>query len=359
MIKNLLALTLSAVLCLTLVSCTEGNPSSDDSSSKAESSSVTDSSSVADSSVPDSSKPDSSVSDSSEPDTPTEEESDITPAMWTATTKGGQTIYFLGSMHALGDDCYPLPDEIRSAYTNADALAVECDIVTFSQDMQTQLELVYKMIYEDGTKIQEHISPELYENMKSLLEEHNMYMSLYEVYNPIMWSTLVESAMIEQAGLKSELGIDSALITKAHEDGKTLIELETAQSQVDILYGQPDELNEYMLESSVMYFEDQVELLKDMYECWKEGDLDGLMAINEAEVEDDEEISDELMQMIEDYNYQLIDKRNEGMVEKAIEMLEGDKSVFYVVGAAHFGGETGLINKLTEAGYTLERVEYN
>lgn len=379
MLKRLLTIAVTLALCLTYTACSEDSSSSKDSSSKADSSvvdsSVPDSSaadssepdssvpdsSEPESSVPDSSEPESSVPDSSEPDAPTEEESDITPAMWTATTKSGETIYFLGSMHALSDDCYPLPDEIWDAYNSADALAVECDIITAAQDMELQLEMVMGMMYEDGSKIQDHIEPELYDNMKSLLDEKGMYLSLYEVYNPIMWSTLVEEAMMQDAGLKSELGIDGILIQKAHDENKTLIELETVESQMDILYGQPDELNAFMLEGSVMYFEDQVELLKEMYECWKKGDLEGLMAIDEAEIEDEdaEEIPADLQKMIDDYNYQLMDARNAGMVEKAIEMLEGDQSVFYVVGAAHFGGETGLLEQLEKAGYTLERVQYN
>lgn len=378
MLKRLLTIAVTLALCLTYTACSEDSSSSKDSSSKADSSvadsSVPDSSaadssepessvpdsSEPESSVPDSSEPESSVPDSSEPDVPTEEESDITPAMWTATTKNGQTIYFLGSMHALGDECYPLPDEIWDAYNSADALAVECDIITAAQDMELQFDMVLGMMYQDGTKIQDHIDAELFENMKSLLDEKGAYMSLYEVYNPIMWSTLIEDTMMKDAGLKSELGIDGILIQKAHDDKKTLIELETVKSQMDILYGQPDELNEYMLEGSVMYYEDQVELLKEMYECWKKGDLEGLMAIDETEIEDEdaEEIPADLQKMIDDYNYQLMDARNAGMVQKAIDMLEGDQSIFYVVGAAHFGGETGLIEQLEKAGYTLERVEY-
>lgn len=51
--------------------------------------------------------------------------------------------------------------------------------------------------------------------------------------------------------------------------------------------------------------------------------------------------------------------RNAGMVKKALDFLKNGKSVFYVVGEAHMLGDDGLVNKLTEAGYTVELVKFD
>ncbi len=373
--KRLLGMAaLTAALILTFVACS----GDDDSSSKADSSSsVSDSSSVIDSSSAEdsSSASDSSVEDSSSTEDSSQggsfgitqkEESDITPAMWTATTKTGKTVYFLGSMHALSDDCYPLPDEVLNAYNSADALAVECDIVAYASDFEAQMNDIQQMLYLDGTSISDHIDADLYENMKQILEGVGIYNEAYDMYNEIMWTSLVQMAMMEDAGLDSELGIDNVLLKKAHNDGKKIIEIESVELQNAVLYGQPQELNMYMLEGSVYYYEDQIDLLKEMYEAWKSGDLEKLMELDSAELETEEdveveleEISPELQEMIDNYNKALMDDRNVGMIDTAIEMLEGDESIFYVVGAAHFGGETGLLKGLEDAGYALTPVIYD
>ncbi len=366
MLKKLLALSISAAICLSFAGCSEDGSSSDSSSQSGESS-VSDNSSQPEesSSSPDSSSqpdesssaPDSS-SDSEAVTPPTAEPADITPAMWKVESNGG-TVYFLGSMHALDESCYPLPDEITNAYEVSDSLAVECDIITYGNDMQAQMNLLSKMVYSDGTTIADHIDPDLYESAKQLLTDAKLYNSLYDYYNELMWAQLVEMAMMEEAGLDSTLGIDSVLLTKALEEGKDIIEIESVDFQMGILYGQPEELNKFMLECDVYYYEDQCEALTELFKAWCAGDVDAIAASEEDTGDGEEiEISDELQAMIDEYNKQLMDDRNAGMITKAIEMLENGDNVFYVVGAAHFVGDTGIIKGLEDAGYTVERVEY-
>ena len=44
------------------------------------------------------------------------------------------------------------------------------------------------------------------------------------------------------------------------------------------------------------------------------------------------------------------------MAAKAEELIDGEKRTFFVVGAAHFVGDGGIIDLLTKDGYTCERV---
>ena len=47
-----------------------------------------------------------------------------------------------------------------------------------------------------------------------------------------------------------------------------------------------------------------------------------------------------------------------GMLETAKEYLSSGKTVFFAVGLAHLLGDTGLVEALREAGYTVTLVEY-
>ena len=51
----------------------------------------------------------------------------------------------------------------------------------------------------------------------------------------------------------------------------------------------------------------------------------------------------------------MMDARNAGMAEQALELLASGEVCFYIVGAAHMVGESGLVNALTEAGCTVEQ----
>ena len=62
---------------------------------------------------------------------------------------------------------------------------------------------------------------------------------------------------------------------------------------------------------------------------------------------------------IAEYNQAIAVQRDELMLEKAIEYLEGEQTVFFAVGLAHVLGETGLVDALREAGYTVSLVTYS
>ena len=64
------------------------------------------------------------------------------------------------------------------------------------------------------------------------------------------------------------------------------------------------------------------------------------------------------MKLYEDYSDQMLYSRNKVMTEAVEKLLSEKKNVFYVVGAAHFLGEKGIVSLLEKDGYTVERVEY-
>lgn len=364
MYKKILCAAVALTMCLCAAGCSDKDSSSVVSSSQADSSSavetaVPESSSQAETTTSESSSQAETTTDSSSQPEPTEEEADITPAMWKVEGEKGNTVYFLGSMHALDDSCYPLPNEITDAYNASDSLAVECDIFAYMGDFAAQMELAQSMLYQDGTTIADHIDADLYESAKQILTDAGLYMPLYDMYNVTMWSSLIESAMMMNAGLDSTKGLDMQMLTTAHEEDKDIIEIESAEFQNELLYTQPDELNEFMLETYVYYYEDQCEELEKSFELWKAGDMKEYVETEDEFGDIDIEISDELQAMIDNYNKQLIDDRNKGMIEKAKDMIDGGQNVFYVVGAAHFYGETGILKGLEDAGYTVEEIQYD
>ena len=173
--RTLSLFTVAAMCTALLCSCGEVPDSSQtDSSSKAATTTTADTTAdttttgEASSTASATSAPDSSVSDSSSAVTDDTKTNGITPAMWKVTSPEGNTMVMLGSFHALKDECYPLPEAVTNAYNNADILAVECDITSTSEDGEYMKNLMKQMLYNDNTKLSQHISEEAYSALQTL-----------------------------------------------------------------------------------------------------------------------------------------------------------------------------------------------
>lgn len=318
--RTLSLFTVAAMCTALLCSCGEVPDSSQtDSSSKAATTTTADTTAdttttgEASSTASATSAPDSSVSDSSSAVTDDTKTNGITPAMWKVTSPEGNTMVMLGSFHALKDECYPLPEAVTNAYNNADILAVECDITSTSEDGEYMKNLMKQMLYNDNTKLSQHISEEAYSALQTYLGYWGMDISALEVYRPWAVSSTLDTLLIQDSGFDSEKGLDNYLLTTAHADGKEIYEVESVDIETFLEEDNEEELAGY--------------------------------------TEEDKKIA-------EDYNNQMLYDRNKNMAKAAEDLMSQGKNVFYVVGAAHYAGEGGIIDLLEKDGYTAERVQY-
>lgn len=304
------------------------------------------------SSAPQNSK--NTASNSSNSSTPNDE---ITPAMWKVTDSNGNYIYMMGSIHAGDDAVNHMPEYFEAVYAKCDSIAVEADVTTATTDLKQSFEILKSMKYTDDTKIYDHIPKETYDKAVEILKENNLYINLYDNYNASLWSSLMESAALKQSGLNTDNGVDTTIIKRAKNDGKEVLEVESIQFQLDLLNSIPDELNALLLQQYTYEgaFETQVEAVKQLYNNWKAGTL------NENNIEG-EDISDQAAEvslteeqekLLEDYNTNLLVERNVGMADKAEEYMNSDKVVLFIVGAAHFYGDDGILQLMKNKGCTV------
>lgn len=284
-----------------------------------------------------------------------EEQNSSTPLFYKITTdKSDTTIYLLGSIHAADDTAYPLPEKITKAFNESEYLAVEVDIVKLTDDFDAQLSLAQKMIYNDGTTIKDHIGEELYNSMVELLKEKSSYSTLYDSYKPAFFESLFENAIISDASLNSNDGIDMHFLNLAKENNKTILEVESADFQYDLLLSFSDELGKLNIQSYVESYDESVDELTTLYEAWKKGDIVELEKMLFEET--DTEYTEEQKKLIEDYNNALIIDRNYNMANVLETYFDEEKNVFCVVGLGHVIGEEGIINLLEKKGYTVEQI---
>ncbi len=279
----------------------------------------------------------------------------ITPLMYKVTKDGSDNvIYLFGSMHLVNLKEFDFPKYVMDAYENSDYLAVEADIVEIQNQENFLMNYLMSLAYSDGTTVSDHISEDTYNKMVEFLKEKNMYNKQLDVYKLSFFENLISNAIVEESGINSSDGVDTYFLNKAKEDKKEILEVESYEFQENLINSFPDRLFELSIISMIDNYDAQVKEMKRLYEIWKKGNEEELIElISEDEIDVIEELTDEEKKLIDNYNYEMIDKRNIGMKEKFNSYFNDNKKVLFMVGAAHIVGENGIANLLTKEGYNV------
>jgi len=233
---------------------------------------------------------------------------------------------------------------MEAAFDEADYLGVEVD-VSKGADPEVQELILGLGSYQDGTKVQDHVSKETYDKLTALLTELELPADSFDTFKPWVIEMTIQSLQAMASGLEGQVGIDMHFTIKAMERSIPVIELESYESQLKMFDDFSPELQEEMLSATIDNFHVIDDGLDAMATVWKTGDDAALIELTESFSESEE------------YNQAMLVDRNKGMTEKVVGYLNGTKQETYliVVGAAHMLGESGIVTSLQEQGYTVTR----
>lgn len=261
---------------------------------------------------------------------------------------GDTTVYLQGTIHLATEEFYPLNRKIEEAYAKSDIIVPEIDMNNINMlDMQAMtMELA---TYTDGSSIEDHLAPELYEKLTSSYTDLGYSITMFANYKPWFHSTLIQNLMTEELGFIE--GVDFYFLDRAEEDQKQVIGLETVEEQLSIFADTTPEYQSEMLEESLIELDEFESQMHDMFNLYLEGNPDKL--IEYLIVEDAETTAEE-----EAYMQALNDDRNYNMAEQIAKFLEEDSgdTYFVIVGSLHLLLEPHIRSILEEKGYTIEQV---
>lgn len=280
--------------------------------------------------------------------TPADDNEDTSLSFLWEVSSDTNTVYILGSVHVAKADIYPLAEAIENAYALSEYLVVEIDINAIS-DLEMTALLLEKGMYPTSESLQDNISDDLYSRLYDRLSESDstgLLLSSVNLFEPWVVATLISDLDYVALGYEVEYGIETYFLDKAEADGKDILELESAEFQLDIFDSMSYEIQIALLEDTVdnPVTEDEMEA---MFEAWSTGDAAKMEQMAFEGIEEDEDYR-EFLSIIND-------DRNFLMLEKIEQYLQDDETYFVVVGAAHLVGENGLINLLDNKGYTVEQ----
>lgn len=290
----------------------------------------------------------------------TESVQTATPLLYRVTNEEGKTMWLMGTIHAGDIRMTRLPQQVYTAFSESTALAVEFDIHAFAQSAQVdpvlQAQLSQAYYYSDGTRIDAHLDPQLLARLQDMMLISGSNDTNSQYYRTVLWWNMLNDFYLRQdPQLSANMGLDRVLMEMALAEEKPILEIESGLSQIQTLAGLSDELQAMLLEEILnMNSYSYSQKMHEEYEAWCRGDMEALLQM----LLDDQGLTEEQRLLMEEYRQVMFTDRNAGMLDKALEYLSGEETVFYAVGYGHLLGESGLIEGLQNAGYTVELVSY-
>lgn len=278
------------------------------------------------------------------------------PLFYHVTSPDGGEMWMLGTIHAGDARTQNMAPEIYDALNASDALAVEFDINSAAEQLQedpeTAAAVAAQMMYTDGTAVSDHLTdPQLLGRLLNLSAANGTLSNNMLVMKPAALEQAVSQYFLEMGGrLSTVYGVDLHLLDLAEKQGKPILNVESMESQMAMLMGLSDELQEKMLKETLDLGMDGYNAqVGELFELWCQGnEKDITEGLNEENARDPQ---------LQEFNDKVLHERNASMLDTCESYLASGDTVFFAVGLAHLiDPESGLIYALRDAGYTVDLV---
>ena len=264
----------------------------------------------------------------------------ISPLFWQLEFNGVKS-YALGSIHLGNPSMYPLPAAIMSGFKASEALAVEVNLSDDSNALMTRLSQQYGM--DAKRPLVSWLSPSTKKLYNQYCQKQGLPCQQFRLFKPWLVSVTFASFGFMKSGYDPELGIDRFFISEASKSKKSVISLETAESQFKLFADLSESLQEELLLQSMSENSDDLKLLID---SWSQGDEDKLVSLFE-------EVENPALKKV--FIEQMLIKRNHKMADGVQAQLKLGKRVFVVVGTAHLVGKDNVLTLLQKHGVKVTK----
>jgi uncharacterized protein YbaP (TraB family) len=264
--------------------------------------------------------------------------------IWKVTTSGPAVVYFVGSVHMLTKDYYPLSPVLDEAFKNASLLVEEADLRDLLSP-DSQLKLLTRGMLPQGQSLQKVLSPATYAMVSKRAANLGMPMEPLQRFKPWLLALTLISIEWRSAGFDPALGLDKHFYDRALTDGKDIQALETADYQISRFDQLSMDEQDHLLMESLNELDAEQSNITTLANAWREGDAPTIERIVLKAVKDDPQM------------YQrLLVERNRNWLPTLESFFTRRGTTFVVVGAAHLVGPDGLLALLKAKGYRLEQL---
>ncbi len=254
--------------------------------------------------------------------------------LWKVEKEGIKPSYIFGTIHVLPQADFQLDEKVKTAIGESDELVMEMDM----SDPSLQTKMFQMMNMSDGTTLDQLLTKEQYEMLSKKLQgmEGAPPLAMMNGMKPFMVATMMLSEYVGSQPASFEM----TLMSMATARQMPISGLETIEEQMAVFdsISYSDQAEDLM--DMVEKGDEMKQLFADMIAQYKAEEVNALFASTEEYMASEEEMKF------------LLYARNENWAER-LETRLGEKALFIGVGAAHLGGEQGIITLLRERGYEL------
>ena len=263
--------------------------------------------------------------------------------------------YIVGTYHLAPAS---FADEIKGMSDAFAAVEQVYGEVDMQNALSSQMAMMNAMMLPEGKYIDDMFTAEEMERINAYMRE-NMRMDftnsmLREQLGRMRPSVLtMQMALLQFMKITPNFNpndlIDSYFQKEARKSGKDVGGLETAEFQLELLYGEcTDEEEREALLRLVDENEAVLKEMQDMTDAYFSFDIEGINNISLRSVESGEMTPEEFAEMITD--------RNHNWVE-AMPAIMAAKPTLFVVGAGHLPSKEGVLELLKAEGYKVKAVK--
>jgi hypothetical protein len=258
--------------------------------------------------------------------------------LWKISGKGlEKPSYLFGTIHASCDAT--LDKNILEALNQTAQLYLEIDM----DDPGMQSELMQYVMMKDGKKMSQMANESDAALLDAFLTKQTGYsLEMLNTIKPFFVSAMLIPKLLD-CDMQS---LEGELMKISKEQKEEIYGLETIKDQMDVFDVIPyQEQMDELLKSAKNNLVDDKKEFQELLEIYNTKDVTALLEVSEKSKNT----------MVTKFENELLINRNKNWIPK-MEKTIHEKPTFFGVGAAHLGGENGVIVLLRKQGYTVKAV---
>jgi uncharacterized protein YbaP (TraB family) len=262
--------------------------------------------------------------------------------LWSVQTQSNK-FYFLGSLHVLKQDAYPLSAAIGNAYSDSQKIVFETDIAAMHEPAM-QAKMLELGLYPEGQNMLQNLDAGTRQMLEKKMAELGLPLEQFSRFKPWFVALTLATLELQKLGFNPMYGVDVHFFNKATADGKEIDSLEPVSFQLNLLGKLDKQDQNAFLNQTLKDLELVNELAGDLVKFWKTGDARKLHALLYKSFKDYPDLHD-----------RLLIQRNKNWVEKIENLMQENKNVLFVVGAGHLVGPESVVDLLRKKGYKVKQ----
>jgi len=265
------------------------------------------------------------------------------PALWRI-HNGASTVYLFGSLHILPHGYAWTTPVIEAAMQASNQFVFEVPVGGDALKDEKSF-IVENGILRGRQSLRGLLSPLEYDTYSAVLRRAGLKPEQFERYRPWLASLMLGLAYLHGPDLLSLKGADDDIMNFAAGHEKPIAYLETPRQQMQLLTIGDDRVQLSALKRLILTLPRSRVQQQELLDTWSRGDAGAFGSLLTGYFRDSPEAQEAL-----------IDRRNRNWLARIKQLLEAGGIAMVTVGAAHIGGEKGLLALLCGEGYEVERM---